>query len=109
MDENQTDVEITEDFIDTFTRCDAINIRWQLLASLLSSTTAEIEQIKRDVIGVPSVKAAAMMNRWRERTTATYGILLSKVSCGHLYTNTLSVNAYLIVLLLLSVLIHLLC
>ena len=71
---------MTETFIERFSQLEAISSRWPLLASLLSFTTAEIEQIKRTVIGVTSVKAAAMMNRWKERTTATYGTLLYKVS-----------------------------
>ena len=90
--ENQADVEITEDFIDTLTRYDPISSRWPLLASLLSFNTAEIEQIKREVVGIPSVKAAAMMNRWKERTIATYGTFLSKVS--QFSTRCLQENKY---------------
>ena len=71
------DTEITDEFIKTFTT--VIGSMWPLLASLLSFTTAEIEQIKKEVTGVPSVKAAAMMNRWREKATATYGTLMIKV------------------------------
>ena len=78
LDKDNADLEITDDFIHKFS--EAIGSRWPLLASLLSFTTAEIEQIKREVTGVPSVKAAAMMARWRERTTPTYGTLLEKVS-----------------------------
>ena len=70
-------LDITEDFIQIFAV--VIGSMWPLLASLLSFTTAEIEQIKREITGVPSVKAAAMMNRWRERVTATYGALMTKV------------------------------
>ena len=104
------DVEIGGDFVLNFSDLSTVHSRWPLLASLLSFTTAEIEQIKREVIGVPSVKAAAMMNRWRERTTATYGTLLSKVSCSlnqgvkasDQCMSKLSVPAYLTVLLLLT-------
>ena len=70
-------LDITEDFVQMFAM--VIGSMWPLLASLLSFTTTEIEQIKREVTGVPSVKAAAMMNRWRERATATYGALMTKV------------------------------
>ena len=80
LDEANADVKITENFIEKFSKLESINGRWPLLASLLSFTTAEIEQLKKEVIGVPSVKAAAMMNRWKERTNATYGSLLTKVN-----------------------------
>ncbi len=52
---------------------------WPLLASLLSFTTAEIDQIKRGFTGEPSVKAAAMLNSWREKTSPTYIMLREKV------------------------------
>ena len=78
LDKSSADLEITDDFIHKFS--EVIGGRWPLLASLLSFTTAEIEQIKREVTGVLSVKAAAMMARWRERSTPTYGALLEKVS-----------------------------
>ena len=78
QNKQNADTEITDEFIKKFTT--VIGSMWPLLASLLSFTTAEIEQIKREVTGVPSVKAAAMMNKWRERATATYGTLMIKVA-----------------------------
>ena len=73
------DTEITDEFIEKFAA--VIGSMWPLLASLLSFTTDEIEQIKRTVTGVPTVKAAAMMKKWRDEFTATYGILTDKVKC----------------------------
>ena len=78
-----SDEELSEEFILTFSR--VLENHWPLLATILSFTTDEIEQIKREVTGVPSVKAAVMMRRWREKSSstykATYGLLKSKVSC----------------------------
>ena len=77
LNRDNSDSEVTEEFVKNFAL--VLGSMWPLLASLLSFTTAEIEQIKKEVTGAPSVKAAAMMNRWRERVTATYGILMTKV------------------------------
>ena len=71
------DTEITDEFIDKFAV--VLGSRWPLLASLLSFTTDEIWQITTTVHGVPSVKAAAMMKKWRGKASATYGILNDKV------------------------------
>ena len=78
------DTEITDEFIEKFTI--VVGSMWPLLASLLSFTTDEIWQVKNNVTGVPSVKAAAMMKKWRDKTTATYGILTNKVKYGYLYS-----------------------
>ena len=76
------DTEITDEFIERFAAL--IGSMWPLLASLLSFTTDEIEQIRRHTTGVPTVKAAAMMKKWRDGFTATYGILTDKVKlAGH--------------------------
>ena len=77
------DTEITDEFIDKFAI--VLGSRWPLLASLLSFTTDEIWQITTTVPGVPSVKAAAMMKRWRGKASATFGILTDKVKHGYLY------------------------
>ena len=77
LDETNANEPITEDYITKFSM--VIEDHWLVLASLLSFTTAEIEEIKRGVTGVPSVKAAAMMNKWRIRSRPTYGVLKSKV------------------------------
>ena len=71
------DIEITDEFIEKFAV--VLGSRWPLLASLLSFTTDEIWQITTTVHGVPSVKAAAMMKRWRDNASATFGILTDKV------------------------------
>ena len=76
------DTEITDEFIDKFAV--VLGSRWPLLASLLSFTTDEIWQITNNVIGKPSVKAAAMM-KWRGKASATFGILTGKVKHGYLY------------------------
>ena len=79
LNEEAADSLVSEDFVQTFAT--VIDSKWPLIASLLSFTTAEIEQIKREVTGVPSVKAATtMMNKWRERATATYSSIMTKVS-----------------------------
>ena len=72
------DTEITDEFIEKFAV--VLGSRWPLLASLLSFTTDEIWQITNNVIGKPSVKAAAMMKKWRGKASATYGILNDKVN-----------------------------
>ena len=80
--EDNADTEITDEFIEKFAA--VVGSMWPVLASLLSFTTAEIEQIKRNItstVPTPTVKAyaAAMLKKWRDRTTATYGILTDKV------------------------------
>ena len=77
LNKDNSDSKVTEEFVKNFAL--VLGSMWPLLASLLSFTTAEIEQIKREVTGVPSVKAAAMMNRWMKGVTATYSILMTKV------------------------------
>ena len=72
------DTEITDEFIEKFAI--VVGSIWPLLASLLCFTTDEIWQIKKNVTGVPSVKAAAMMKKWRDKATATYGNLTDKVN-----------------------------
>ena len=76
--------EITDEFIDKFAV--VLGSRWPLLASLLSFTTDEIWQITNNVIGKPSVKAAAMMKKWRGKASATYGMLSDKVNRGYFYS-----------------------
>ncbi len=86
-------MELTQDFLSQFS--EVIGSRWPLLASLLSFSTAEIEEIKRGVTGVPSIKAAAMLSRWREKQspTPTYGLLKCKVTiASHVYTHKLCSN-----------------
>ena len=78
LNKENANSEITEEFIETFAAL--INSRWPLLASLLSFTTSEIEHIKREVTGMPPVKAAAMLGKWKERTIGTYGVLMIKVA-----------------------------
>ena len=78
LNKKNANSEITEEFIETFAAL--INCRWPLLASLLSFTTSEIECIKREVTGMPPVKAAAMLGKWKERTIGTYGVLRTKVA-----------------------------
>ena len=80
--EDNADTEITDEFIEKFAA--VVGSMWPVLASLLSFTTAEIEQIKRNItstVPTPTVKAyaAAMLKKWRDGTTATYGILTDKV------------------------------
>ncbi len=78
LSEATADQEITEEFCTKFS--EEIGSRWTLLASLLSFTTAEIEEIKRGVTGEPSVKAAAMMSRWKEKSPKpTCSLLKHKV------------------------------
>ncbi len=78
LDDDCSSSLVSEDFIDDFSK--VASHCWPLLASLLSFSTAEIDQIKRGVTGVPSVKAAAMLNSWREKTSPTYLTLREKVS-----------------------------
>ena len=80
--------KITDEFIEKFAA--VIGSMWPVLASLLSFTTAEIEQIKRKItstVPTPTVKtyAAAMLKKWRDGATATFGILTDKVKlvCMH--------------------------
>ena len=90
QNKENADAVITDEFIEKFAA--VIGSMWPVLATLLSFTTAEIEQIKRKItstVPTPTVKAyaAAMLKKWRDGATATYGILTNKVKvvCIHVH------------------------
>ncbi len=93
LSESSADMELTQDFLSQFSK--VLGSRWPLLASLHSFSTAEIEDIKRGVTGVPSIKAAAMLSKWREKQspTPTYGLLKCKVTvASHVRTHEVCSN-----------------
>ena len=60
--------------------------RWPSLASLLSFPTADVEQMKREVVGTPAEQALHMLRTWRRRSREmTYGGLCACLKSISLY------------------------
>ena len=53
--------------------------RWPSLASLLSFPTADVEQMKREVVGTPAEQALHMFRAWRSSREGTYGGLCTQL------------------------------
>ena len=82
--DNASDL-VTDDFLREFAA--VVASKWPSLASLLSFSTAEIEQIKIDIIKDPTEQALYMLRAWRTRRRgdATYGGLRSKLKTISLF------------------------
>ena len=83
LDPNSTSDCVTDDFLREFAA--VVAGKWPSLASLLSFSTAEIEQIKIDIIRDPTEQALHMLRAWRRRGDATYGGLRSKLKTISLF------------------------
>ena len=59
--------------------------RWPSLASLLSFPTADVEQMKREVVGTPAEQALHMLRAWRRSREGTYGGLCAQLKSISLF------------------------
>ena len=60
--------------------------RWPSLASLLSFPTADLEQMKREVVGTPAEQALHVLRAWRRGSREkTYGGLCAQLKSISLY------------------------
>ena len=60
--------------------------RWPSLASLLSFPTADVEQMRREVVGTPAEQALHMLRAWRRRSReGTYGGLCTQLKSISLF------------------------
>ena len=60
--------------------------RWPSLASLLSFPAADVEQMKREVVGTPAEQALHMLRAWRKRSReGTYGGLCAQLKSVSLF------------------------
>ena len=60
--------------------------RWPSLASLLSFPTADVEQMKREVVGTPAEQALHMLRAWRKRSReGTHGGLCAQLKSVSLF------------------------
>lgn len=71
-------------FLQSF--AEIVGNRWPSLASLLSLSPGDIEQIKRDKERVPQAKQALhMLRKWNSRESASYGQLLESLKTVPLF------------------------
>ena len=59
--------------------------RWPSLASLLSFPTADVEQMKREVVGTPAEQALHMLRAWKTSREETYGGLCAQLKSISLF------------------------
>ena len=83
LEPGNASVPVNDDFLKELAA--SVNSKWPSLASLLSFTTAEIEQTKRDVLGDPKEQALHMLRAWTRRGDATYGGLRKKLKTISLF------------------------
>ena len=78
LDPENAATAVDDEFLREF--AEVVGDRWASLASLLSFSTADVEQMKREVVGTPAEQALHMLRAWRRRSReGTYGVL-----CGRL-------------------------
>ena len=71
MDPENTATAVHDEFLREFT--EVVGDWWPSLASLLSFPTADVEQMKRGVVGTPAEQTLHMLRAWRRRSReATY-------------------------------------
>ena len=84
MDPENTATAVDDEFLREF--AEVVGDRWPSLASLLSFPTADVEQMKREVVGTPAEQALHMLRAWRRRSReTTYGGLCARLKCISLF------------------------
>ena len=83
LEPSNTGISVTDDFLKEFAA--VVGSKWPSLASLLSFSIADVEQIRRDVLGDPTEQALHMLRAWRRRGDATYGRLRDKLKTISLF------------------------
>ena len=71
LDSENTATAVDDEFLREF--AEVVGDRWPSLASLLSFPTADVEEMKREVVGTPAEQALHMLRAWRQSRETTYG------------------------------------
>ena len=83
MDPENTATPVDDEFLREF--AEVVGDWWPSLASLLSIPTADVEQMKRGVVGTPAEQALHMLRVWRRRSIRTYGGLCARLKSISLF------------------------
>ena len=83
MDHENTATAVDDEFLREF--AEVVGDWWPSLASLLSFPTADVEQMKREVVGTPAEQALHMLRAWRRSREATYGGLCTRLKSISLF------------------------
>ena len=88
LDPDNTTTTVHDDFLREF--AEVVGGRWPSLASILSFSTADVEEMKTEVVGTPAEQALHMLRVWKRGSReATYGGLctwLKRISLFELDT-----------------------
>ena len=77
LDPENTATAVDDEFLREF--AEVVGDQWPSLASLLSFPTADVEQMKREVVGTPAEQALHMLRAWRGSRETTYGGLCARL------------------------------
>ena len=78
LDPKNTATAVDDEFLREF--AEVVSDRWPSLSSLLSFPTADVEQMKREVVGTPAEQALHMLRAWRRGSRkGTYGELCARL------------------------------
>jgi len=78
LDPDNTTTTVHDDFVREFVV--VVGGRWPSLASILSFSTADVEQMKTEVVGSPAEHALHMLRVWKRGSReATYGGLCARL------------------------------
>ena len=83
LDPENTATAVDDEFLREFAV--VVGDRWPSLASLLSFTTADVEQMKTEVVGTPAEQALHMLRAWRRSREGTYGGLGARLKSISLF------------------------
>ena len=83
LDPENTATAVDNEFLREFAV--VVGYRWPSLASLLSFPTADVEQMKREVVGTPAEQALHMLRGWRRSREGTYGGLCARLKSISLF------------------------
>ena len=91
LDPDNTTAAVHDDFLREFAT--VVGGRWPSLASILSFSTADVEQMKSEVVGTPAEQALHMLRAWkRGPRETTYGGLCTRLKSISLFGLTQSDN-----------------
>ena len=78
LDPENTATAVDDEFLGEFAV--VVGDRWPSLASLLSFPTADVEQMKREVVSTPAEQALHMLRAWKKGSReGTYGGLCARL------------------------------
>ena len=83
LDPENATTAVDDEFLREFAV--VVGDRWPSLASLLSFPTADVEQMKREVVGTPEQQALHMLRAWRRSRKGTYGGLCAQLKSISLF------------------------